>query len=443
MKLTSRYSANSRRTKLYFPNKWTAEEINVTGGLSALSADLGTITAGVLQSADWAAALGIQLDLDNKLLQMGGSGVDFAGSQAGVALGLTDAKYQFYVGNAGDKFLLFDGTDVILGPDTLLTQAVAVTIGGVAGWAHGSDLTKMDGADIYANSITASQILANTITATEIAAGTITATELKANSVGASEIISGVITSDHISANTIDAGDIAANAIGTSELAANSVEAGHIVAGSVDTSELAADAVTADKIDANTITASEIAANAITASELNALAVEAGHISAAAVEATHMAANSITAANAAIANLAVDTLQIAGSAVETDKINARAVTIPASDTGSASCSTGTTTNVASATFTSTGVDVHVQATMHITGLDSDPFPAMTMVIRRDTTDLLTHQFGSNSYKEAVLNWTGVIDDNTTAASHTYHARFYVSGDTVNCAASILCLEVKK
>ena len=38
----------------------------------------------------------------------------------------------------------------------------------VEGWKHGSDVTKIDGGDVYTNTITASQIAAGTITATEI-----------------------------------------------------------------------------------------------------------------------------------------------------------------------------------------------------------------------------------------------------------------------------------
>lgn len=266
MKLTSRYSRNSRKIRTYFPNKWTAEEIDISGGLSALTADLGTITAGVLQSSDWAASAGIQLDLDNKTFKMGGSNVTAAGAAAGIFLGL-DTSYKWYIGNGLNVYLKFDGTNLIIGPDTLI-GAGSVDAENVSGWAHASDLTKMDGGDIYAGSITATSIAAATITGAKIAAGTIETSNIKANA----------ITSALIAANTITAGDIAAGTITTTEIAANTINAGNIAAGAVDTSELAAQAVTAEKIETGTITATQLAANSVTSSQIQADAVTASKI---------------------------------------------------------------------------------------------------------------------------------------------------------------------
>lgn len=53
--------------------------------------------------------------------------------------------------------------------DTALVNTLAAS--SVAGWAHGSDTTKIDGGDVYTNTITATQINAGTITANEISAG--------------------------------------------------------------------------------------------------------------------------------------------------------------------------------------------------------------------------------------------------------------------------------
>ena len=99
----------------------TAGKISVTD-LAAINANCGAITAGTLSSSDWAAAAGIRLDLDNKWLKMGGSNVDAAGSAVGVFLGL-DSSYKIYVGDGGNKFIQFDGTDLILGKDTSLRGA--------------------------------------------------------------------------------------------------------------------------------------------------------------------------------------------------------------------------------------------------------------------------------------------------------------------------------
>lgn len=58
----------------------------------------------------------------------------------------------------------------------------------VEGWKSSSDVTKIDGGDIYTGSVTADQIAANTITASEIATGAIDTDELAADAVTAAKI---------------------------------------------------------------------------------------------------------------------------------------------------------------------------------------------------------------------------------------------------------------
>jgi hypothetical protein len=65
----------------------------------------------------------------------------------------------------------------------------------LSNWSHGSDVTKIDGGDIYTSSITASQISANTITASEIAATTITYSELR-QTAGSEAVNTGCIRDD-------------------------------------------------------------------------------------------------------------------------------------------------------------------------------------------------------------------------------------------------------
>ena len=69
-----------------------------------------------------------------------------------------------------------DVTSANTSADTSAVSGLAAA--SVAGWAHATDATKIDGGDIYTNTVTATQIAANTITATEIAATTITGTEI-------------------------------------------------------------------------------------------------------------------------------------------------------------------------------------------------------------------------------------------------------------------------
>ena len=97
--------------------------------LSAITADIGTITAGTLSSADWAAALGIRLDLSNKWLTMGGSGTVAAGTQAGIFLGYSADGYKFYVGDGASQYFKFDGTNVSIS-GTITASALEIGTSG-------------------------------------------------------------------------------------------------------------------------------------------------------------------------------------------------------------------------------------------------------------------------------------------------------------------------
>jgi len=163
----------------------------------------------------------------------------------------------------------------------------------VSGWAHGSDTTKIDGGDIYTNTITATQIAANTITASEIGAGAVTAEEIAAGTITATHIDSGTITTTEIAANTITAGDIAANTITASEIAVQTI--------------------TATEIAVNTITATQIAANTITATELNVTTLSA------------ISANMGTLTAGAITGGTIDGVTITGATIRTASSGPRAV----------------------------------------------------------------------------------------------------------------------
>jgi hypothetical protein len=69
----------------------TADHISVTS-LSAISADIGTITAGVLQSSDYdaGAGTGIQFDLTNSMIRVGGGNISF--SESGITVDLVDTE---------------------------------------------------------------------------------------------------------------------------------------------------------------------------------------------------------------------------------------------------------------------------------------------------------------------------------------------------------------
>jgi len=78
----------------------------------------------------------------------------------------------------------------------------------VAGWSHASDTTKIDGGDIYTNTVTASQIAAGTITTTEIAANTIVAGNIAASTITATEMNISTLSAISADLGTITAGTI-------------------------------------------------------------------------------------------------------------------------------------------------------------------------------------------------------------------------------------------
>ena len=187
---------------------------------------------------------------------------------------------------AGVDLLSSGGTtlgdaDVITSQGTSAdTSAVSgLPASNVAGWAHGTDPTKIDGGTIYAATITGTQIAGDTITANHIAAGTITGNEIAGNTITAGNIAAGTITANEIAANAISTSHIQADAITTAKLAANSVSTAKIQAGAVTSAEIAANAVTATHIASNTITANEIAAGTITGTEIAANTITASHLS--------------------------------------------------------------------------------------------------------------------------------------------------------------------
>jgi hypothetical protein len=74
-----------------------------------------------------------------------------------------------------------------------------------SGWAHGSDTTKIDGGDIYADSVTAGAIAAGTITATQIdtaniTSAVVTSTSVNATTINADRILAGTLSADRIAA---------------------------------------------------------------------------------------------------------------------------------------------------------------------------------------------------------------------------------------------------
>lgn len=209
----------------------TASNISVSK-LSALSADLGTITAGTVTGAT------LQTATEGSRVV-----IDSAGLRAYKA---AEAVLDFDIstGNLSLKGEVKSGSVV---PASVVTgqltnaQLKEIEAAKITG--------QVNGTQIEAGSITSGHIAANTIVAGDIAAGTITATEIKSGTITATQIASGTITTTEIKAGTILGEDIAATTITGSNIAANTIAASKLTV-----SELSAITANLGTITAGTIT---------------------------------------------------------------------------------------------------------------------------------------------------------------------------------------------
>jgi len=259
---------------------------------------------------------------------------------------------------------------------------------------HASDVTKIDGGDVYTGTITATQILGNTITASEIASGTITTTELAANTIVVGDINSTVynrfftdsttrtnteawkhasdatkIDGGDIYTNTVTATQVAAGTITTTELAANT-----IVVGDIDSTvynRFFTDSTTrtnvegwkhgsdVTKIDGgdvytNTITATQIAASTITTTELAANTIVVGDVASSVYD--RFFTDSTTRTNTEAWKHASDATKIDGGDVYTNTITATQI---AASTITATEISGTQLDVVAANTGTLDVDEYI------------------------------------------------------------------------------------
>jgi hypothetical protein len=137
----------------FIPSRLLISELAAIESLSAISADIGTIVAGTLQSSDYGAAAGMQIDLDAKTINLGGSGTPvFKFYNDGTYKVDINAAVTFRSGttgyaNIGDK-------------PTLGDLAALDTVG-----AADCDNTIIDGGKIITGLLTASNIQTGTLDA--------------------------------------------------------------------------------------------------------------------------------------------------------------------------------------------------------------------------------------------------------------------------------------
>ena len=115
-------------------------------------------------------------------------------------------------------------------------------------WRHASDLTKIDGGDIYGGSVGTTQLADNAVTSAKIATDTITAADIATSAVTSSEILDLTIVDADIGTGAVTSPKIANNAVTSAKIAADTITSADIATAAVGTDEIAAEAVTRAKL---------------------------------------------------------------------------------------------------------------------------------------------------------------------------------------------------
>lgn len=314
----------------------TASNITIAK-LSALSADLGTITAGTVTGATLrTAAAGSRVVIDSEGLH---------------AFNATEGVLDFNIGtgNLTLKGEVKAGSTV---PASTVTgeltaaQIKEITAAKVAGKLTAAQIesiaaTQVTGkltnaqleaieaakitgtlvetqigkeaistAKIQANAITSALIAANTIVAADIAAETITAAQIAAATITTTQIAATTIVAGNIAAETITGAKIAGTTIEAKHLVANTITAGQIAAGTITTTEIKAATITGANIAATTIETGNLKAEAVTAAKIAALTITAAQIAATTITGAKIAAETITAAKLSVEKLSSITADV-------------------------------------------------------------------------------------------------------------------------------------
>jgi len=136
-------------------------------------------------------------------------------------------------------------------------------------WRHASDLTKIDGGDIYGGSVGTTQLADNAVTSAKIALDTILANDIATDAVTTDEIDDRTILREDIAFNAVGSQEIGNGAIidedisGTADITMSKLASYPFVAADIDT-----DAVGVDEIATAAVGTDEIAAEAVTRAKL-------------------------------------------------------------------------------------------------------------------------------------------------------------------------------
>lgn len=142
---------NTNETQIYefVPSRIVISELAAIESLSAISANIGTIINGVIQTDDYSASQGFKIDMDDKSIFLGGSSTPVMHFYRSGAINYLDitATVTFASGSTGYQNILDK-------PDSLsdINTGEGTALGHVSAWRHPSSITKIDGGDLYVGS---------------------------------------------------------------------------------------------------------------------------------------------------------------------------------------------------------------------------------------------------------------------------------------------------
>ena len=129
------------------------------------------LKAGVMQSTNWGASTGSQIDLDNGTIRLGGSSSPAFSVASDGKLTATGATISGAVTiTSGSGYANLSDTPTSLGD---ISQSQEDTLDMMSGWRYGAT-TYIDGADIHTGTVTADKIVASHVSSVATNTGTLT-----------------------------------------------------------------------------------------------------------------------------------------------------------------------------------------------------------------------------------------------------------------------------
>ena len=258
----------------------------------------------------------------NRVSWTAGTAIKTSGTSSGSSWAISSGNALW---SSGTLYLYYvEGGSTILSTTSLATavgtdHVILATYKGSLLLSQGDGDFFVDGGNIYAQTIGASQLVVGTAVITDTA-----------------QIANAIITGAKIGTATITQGNIANLAVGTAQIIDASITNAKIANLAVGTANIQDAAITNAKIGSLAVDTANIQALAVTTAKIDNLAVTTAKIANLAVGTAQIDNLAVTTAkidnlavsNAKIGNLAVDNGKIANLAVTTLKIGDQAVTVP-------------------------------------------------------------------------------------------------------------------